>query len=92
MKIISKESKVNSSFVANGAMIDGTVENSILGRNVTVGTGAVVKNCILFSGAVVSPNAHLENVIMDKHSKVKRQLDLKGDSKTPLYIKEGDVV
>ncbi|OUP76884.1 glucose-1-phosphate adenylyltransferase subunit GlgD [Erysipelatoclostridium sp. An173] len=86
------ESEVVSSFVANGAMINGTVENSIIGRDVTIGTGAVVKNSILFSGSVVSPGAHLENVIMDKHSKVKRQLDLKGDSKTPLYIKEGDVV
>ena len=64
----------------------------LIGRDVTIGTGAVVKNSILFSGSVVSPGAHLENVIMDKHSKVKRQLDLKGDSKTPLYIKEGDVV
>ena len=55
-------------------------------------TGAVVKNCILFSGSVVNPGAHLENVIMDKTSKVQRQLNLKGDATTPLYIKEGDVV
>ena len=44
------------------------------------------------SGAVVNANANLENVIMDKTSKVQRQLELKGGSYTPLYIKEGDVV
>lgn len=85
-------SDVTKSFVANGAMINGTVENSIIGRDVVIGKEAVVKNCILFSGAVVSPGAHLENVIMDKKSKVQRQLELDGDSNTPLYIKEGDVV
>ena len=77
-------------------MINGTdhifLENSIIGRDVVIGTGAVVKNCILFSGSVVNPGAHLENVIMDKTSKVQRQLNLKGDATTPLYIKEGDVV
>ena len=73
-------------------MINGTVENSIIARDVVIGTGAVVKNCILFSGSVVNPGAHLENVIMDKTSKVQRQLNLKGDATTPLYIKEGDVV
>lgn len=85
-------SNVKKSIVANGAMINGTVENSIIGRNVVIGSGAVVKNCILMSGSVVSPGADLENVIMDKTSKVQRQLNLKGDSYTPLYIKEGDVV
>ena len=46
-------SNVKKSIVANGAMINGTVENSIIGRNVVIGSGAVVKNCILMSGAVV---------------------------------------
>ena len=85
-------SKVSKSIVANGAMINGAVENSIIGRDVVIGSGAVVKNCILMSGAIVNAGANLENVIMDKTSKVQRQMELKGDSYTPLYIKEGDVV
>lgn len=86
------ESSVKRSFVANGAIINGHVENSIIGRDVVIGTGAVVKNCILFSGAEVDSGAHLENVIMDKTSKVHRQLNLQGEYDSPLYIKEGDVV
>ena len=86
------QSDVKRSFVANGAIINGTVENSIIGRDVVIGSGAIVRNCILFSGAVVDPGAHLENVIMDKSSKVHRQLELHGEYDSPLYIKEGDVV
>lgn len=87
-----KNADVKKSFIANGAMIDGTVENSIIGRGVSIGKGAVVKNCIIFSGSKIAPNATLENVIMDKTAKVEKQKNLKGDAITPLYIKEGDVV
>jgi len=84
--------KVKKSFVANGAVIDGTVENSILGREVTIGKGAVVKNCVIFSGSKIAPGAVLENVIIDKRAKVEKKLELKGTETSPLYIKEGDRV
>ena len=86
------EAKVTKSFVANGAVIDGTVNNSIIGRGVVIGKGAVVKNCVIFSGSKIAPGAVLENVIMDKRSSVEKQLDLSGNETTPLYIKEGDRV
>lgn len=84
--------KVKKGFVANGAIVDGHVENSIIGRDVVIGTGAVVKNSILLSGSVVGPGAVLENVILDKDSKVEVSKSLTGTSIEPLYVKEGDVV
>ena len=83
---------VKKSFVANGAVIDGTVENSILGREVTIGKGAVIKNCVIFSGSKIASGAVLENVIIDKRAKVEKKLELKGTETSPLYIKEGDRV
>lgn len=87
-----KNAVARKSFIANGAMIDGQVENSIIGRNVKIGKDAKIKNCIIFSGSEVAPGAKLENVIMDKHAKIEVQKELKGDPVTPLFIKEGDVV
>lgn len=87
-----KNAAVKKSFIANGAVVDGTVEKSILGRNVEIGKGAVVKNCILLSGSKVSAGAHLENVILDKEARVEKHKELIGDEVTPLYVKEGDVV
>lgn len=87
-----KNADVKKSFIANGAIIDGEVENSIIGRGVTIGKGAVIKNCIIFSGSKIAADAHLENVIMDKKASVEKHKELKGDMTTPLYIKEGDVV
>ncbi len=87
-----KNAEVKNSFIANGVCIDGTVERSILGRNVIIGKGAVVKNCILFSGSQVCDGAVLENVIMDKDAKVEKIKELHGEEVEPLYVKEGDVV
>ena len=60
--------------------------------DVIVGEGAVIKNSIIFSGSVIDPGSVLENVIMDKHARVKNMKNLKGELKEPLFIKEGDVV
>ena len=35
-----KNAKVTKSFIANGAIVDGEVTGSILGRNVEIGKGA----------------------------------------------------
>lgn len=87
-----KNAQVKKSFIANGVIVDGTVEGSIIGRNVTIGKGAVVKNCILLSGSKVCEGAYLENVILDKEAHVLHQKQLVGNQVTPLYVKEGDVV
>ena len=87
-----EHSCVRDSMIANGAVVNGTVEHSIIGRAVIVGDGAVIKNSIIFSGSVIDPGSVLENVIMDKRARVKNMKNLKGELKEPLFIKEGDVV
>lgn len=86
-----KNAEVKKSFLANGVIVDGVVENSILGRNVVIGKGAVVKNSIIFSGSKISSGAVLENVIIDKDAKVEKMKTLIGTNE-PLYVKEGDTV
>lgn len=47
---------------------------------------------VLSSGSKIASGAVLENVIIDKHAKVEKKLELKGTETSPLYIKEGDRV
>lgn len=75
---------VKKSFVANGAVIDGTVENSILGREVTIGKGAVIKNCVIFSGSKIASGAVLENVIIDNVQKQQIRIE-RNRNKSTLY-------
>lgn len=78
--------KVVNSVVAEGCIIEGTVENSIIFRGVHVGKGAVVKNSILFQDTYVCPDATLNCVIADKNVMIKDGRNLSGHSSMPFYI------
>ena len=56
-------SKVVDSILADGCVIEGTVENCVLFRGVKVKKGAVVKNCVLMQDTVVEPNVELDCVV-----------------------------
>lgn len=83
------EAKVKHSFVANGSVIKGKVEGSIISRGVVVERGAKVKNCILFTGTEIGRNVDMEYVLCDKNSKVNMVKDLKGGPDGVLYIQQG---
>lgn len=85
-----KNSSVKSAFVANGAIIDGTVTNAIIGRDVKIGTGATIKNSVILSGTTIAPGAVVENAVIDKNVTVEKVTTLVGAATAPLYIKEGD--
>ena len=72
--------------VADGCVIEGEVENSVLFRGVTVAKGAKVKNCILMQGTVVESGADIQYLIADKNVKVSAGKEVKGTDSFPIYI------
>ena len=56
---------IESSLVAPGASVAGTVERSVLGRGVVVESGAVVREAVLLPGSVVRSGATIERAILD---------------------------
>ncbi len=79
-------SKTKNSLIADGCIIDGTVENSVLFRGVKVGKGAVVKNCILMQDTVIGNNCEVEAVITDKRAEITEGRSLTGSESYPLYV------
>ncbi|MBR2286622.1 MAG: glucose-1-phosphate adenylyltransferase subunit GlgD, partial [Clostridia bacterium] len=67
-----------NSLVADGCIIEGTVENSILFRGVRVAPDAHVKNCIIMQDGQVHSGAYFENCILDKQAVIKRNARLIG--------------
>ncbi|MCH5261018.1 MAG: glucose-1-phosphate adenylyltransferase subunit GlgD, partial [Lachnospiraceae bacterium] len=61
-----KGSRASNVMVADGCLIEGEIENSILFRGVKVGKGAKVKNCILMQDTVIEPGVDVEYAITDK--------------------------
>lgn len=86
------ESKVKNSLIADGSVIEGTVENSIIFRGVKVGKGAVVKNCILMQDTYVGDNSTLNCVICDKGVVIKNGRNLSGHETHPFSVGKGTVI
>lgn len=78
--------KVKNSILSASCTLEGTVENSILFRNVTIGKGAEVRNSVLMQGCVISPGAVVENVICDKYVKISPDVKLSGSEQKPFVI------
>jgi len=78
--------------VADGCVIEGEVENSILFRGVKIAKGAKVKNCILMQDTVISENVTMEYVVTDKNVTITAGKDFKGTDTFPVYVAKYQVV
>lgn len=83
------ESHLTNSLVADGCIIDGTVENSIIFKAAKIAKGAVVKNSILMQDTVVGENATLSYVIADKNVNIKNGVELSGAPTFPVTLSKG---
>ena len=77
-----------NSLVADGCVIEGTVENSILFRGVRVGKGTVIRNSILLQNTVTGDDVSLNCVISDKNVKITDGVSLSGHAKMPFFIEK----
>ncbi len=80
---------VKSSLIADGCIIEGEVENSVIFRGVKIGKGAKVKNSILMQDTVIGDNAVINNIVADKDVTVADNRMLSGSEEFPLYIGKG---
>lgn len=79
-------SKATNSLIADGCVIKGTVENSILFRGVYVAEGAVIKNSIVMQDSYISANAKVNCAILDKNVVIKPGREISGAQTYPIYI------
>ncbi len=87
-----EDCEIENCIVADGCMLEGEVENSVLFRQVTVCAGAEVENCVIMNDTVIGEGAELKNVILDKDVVVRPGAKLIGSPKAPIIIKRGEIV
>ncbi|MCL2695672.1 MAG: glucose-1-phosphate adenylyltransferase subunit GlgD [Clostridiales bacterium] len=86
------DAKVSHSILADGCLIDGTVENSVIFRGVKIAKGAKVSNSIVMQGVTVGEDAVLDHVILDKGVVIRPTRMLVGYDNFPIIIKKNHVV
>ena len=84
--------EIRNSVVSNGCQVEGTIENSILGRGCIIHKGAVIKNSVILAGAEIGEGVHVENQVVDKLTKILHVKEVVSDPAFPGYIKRGDVI
>lgn len=82
-------SEVTGSLIADGCVIEGTVENCVLFRGVRIGRGAVVRNSILMQNTYVGADVELDCVITDKDATIRDGRRLAGCETLPYFIGKG---
>ena len=85
-------SLVQNSLIADGCVIEGIVENSILFRGVKVGKNTVIRNSIIMQDSFVGDNVVLNCVISDKNAVIKNGRCLSGHETHPFSIGKGAVI
>ena len=87
-----EEAELDDCLIADGCMLEGKVEDSVLFRQVSIGEEAEVENCIIMNDCVIGKGAKLKYVILDKEVTVTPGAKLYGTKEHPIVIKKGETV
>lgn len=90
--LYGEDVSIKNSIVADGCIINGTVENSIIFRGVQIEKGAVVKNSIVMQNTCVGACARVEHTILDKSVTIRRDKTLIGQESFPVVVGKNVVI
>ena len=82
-----ESAEVQNSIIASGAVIEGEVSNSIIGRKVYIEKGAKVFNSVIMNQCRIKENSQVEYSILDKETKV-LELSVVEGSVDKLFVSE----
>jgi glucose-1-phosphate adenylyltransferase len=90
--IYGENANIKNSMVADGCIINGTVENCVIFRGVQIEEGAVVKNSIIMQNSLIQAGVQLNNAIIDKSVIIRKNKILMGQENYPVVVGKGAVV
>ena len=64
-------SDVKNSLIASGSIVNGYVEDSVVFKNVYIGNGSRIKNCILLNDVYIGDNTVIENCIVESRDTIR---------------------
>ncbi|MTB64695.1 glucose-1-phosphate adenylyltransferase [Streptococcus sp. zg-86] len=85
-QVIGSNATVRSAYIDKGAIIEGSVEHSVVSTNVLVNHGASVKNSVLLPGATIGENVQLDYAIVAENVKIAEGTKLSGTADSILLI------
>ncbi len=65
-----ENASVKTSLISEGCLIYGTVENSVISKNVVIEEGAVIRDSIIMENCVIGANTVIDRCIIDQDTKI----------------------
>lgn len=90
--LYQQHARIENSMISSGGIINGTIINSIIGRDVVVKQGAIVKNSYIMSGSYIEEHAHIEYAILDKQTVIKEKTMITGTLRQPYITQKEQLV
>ena len=84
--------QVTNSLVADGAQVEGTVENCIIFRGAKISRHAKLKNCVIMENTTVGDQCDLGSIIADKNVVIRNNCTLQGSENYPVYIAKNSII
>ena len=88
----SKEAHVKNAQFATGCVIEGTVQDSLVFRKVTIGKDAEVRNSMVMQGSKIGEGAVIEYCILDKNVTIGPGVTLKGTKDNLVVIEKNKTI
>lgn len=85
-QVIGENAVVSSAYIDKGAVIEGTVNHSVISTDSVVQEGAVVTNTVLLPGVRISKNASVDFAIISENVTIGEGVQLKGTADNILLI------
>ena len=85
-------SSIGNCIVADGCILEGNVNTSILFRQVTAKAGSNIDSCVIMNDTIVEENCQLKYVILDKDVTVRPGTKLIGAPANPIIVKRGEMI
>ncbi len=86
------EPLLKNSLVSSGSMIQGNIENSIIGRDCVIKKGATIKNSVVMSNCVIEAGASITHAILDKAVIVKKNTQIEGNLHAPFVTQKEQIL
>lgn len=88
----SSDASVSNCLIADGCIIEGQVQNSIIFRGVHIGKDSRVSNSIVMQDSIIQTGCELDYMVMDKEVTIRENGRLIGDIRHPIIISKGETV
>ena len=82
--------QVKNSLLSSGCIVNGTVEDSVLFKQVYVGNNCVIRNSIILNEVHIGDNSYIENCIVESRGTIETGSQYRGEDGIKIIVMQGD--